>query len=439
MNTTLSWPQARRIALRAQGMGPARRYRLPSAAASRRALERTLARTRLLQIDSVSVFARAHHLPVFTRTGSWDPAVLDEAARPGADRLVRESLAHEAAFATHEVHDLLAFRRRRAATQDWDVVRRAAREEPDLFRNIRQVLSAHGPLSAAAISRHLGDARRGQGWGWRRTPSQWAVEYLFRSGALDCVGRNSQFERLYLLADDTAGWDRAAMAAADRTVASDRDPASDPGAVRRLVELASRSLGISDPAALADYFRLRIGQVRPAIADLVRTCELEEVEVDHPGGRLPMLLHHQAPEPTALRTAALVSPFDPIAFFRPRLRTLFEVDYRIGIYTPAARRTTGYYSLLFLLGDRIPARVDLKADRGRRVLQVRGAFREQLPTLRRRRGLEDESVAVALAGELHRAAHWQGLEEIEVCTGASTGQLSGPLASYAAGRGDTVW
>lgn len=440
MSITLSWAQARRIALRAQGMGPVRRRRVPSTDASRRALERTLERTHLLQIDSVSVFARAHHLPAFTRTGAWDPAVLDAAARPGADRLVRETLAHEATFATHEVHELLAFRRRRAATHDWDVVRRAAREAPDLFMRIRQAVAAHGPLSAAAISRRLGDTRKGQGWGWRRTPSQWAVEHLFRSGALDCVGRNSQFERLYLLADDTEAWGRASAPADLGAAASGQepDPASEPEAVRRLVELASRSLGVSDPAALADYFRLRIGQVRPAIADLVRAGELEEVEVDHPSGPLPMLLHRQAPEPTALRTAALVSPFDPLVFFRPRLKTLFEVDYRIGIYTPAARRTTGYYSLLFLLGDRIPARVDLRADRARRVLQVRGAFREELPTLRRRRGLEDETVAVVLAGELHRAARWQGLGEIEVSTGAGTGQLSAPLASCVAARGGTV-
>lgn len=117
---------------------------------------------------------------------------------------------------------------------------------------------------------------------------------------------------------------------------------------------------------------------------------------------------------------------------------MFEVDYRIGIYTPAARRTTGYYSLLFLLGDRIPARIDLRADRTRGVLQVRGVYREQLPTLRRRRGLEDERVAAALAGELDRAARWQGLEKIEVVAVAGTGQLSAPLASCVADRGEAV-
>ena len=83
MSRPLSWTQARRIALRAQGMGRPRREEIPYARASRAARVRTLEHTHLLQIDSVSVFARAHHLPVYTRFGSWDPAVLERASRPG--------------------------------------------------------------------------------------------------------------------------------------------------------------------------------------------------------------------------------------------------------------------------------------------------------------------------------------------------------------------
>ena len=100
MTATLSWTNARRIALRAQGMGRARRMALPSAAVSRRALRATLERTHFLQIDSVNIFERAHHLPVFTRTGSWDTAALERASRPGRSRLVKEALALEATFAT---------------------------------------------------------------------------------------------------------------------------------------------------------------------------------------------------------------------------------------------------------------------------------------------------------------------------------------------------
>lgn len=432
MSAALSWQQARRIALRAQGMGSARRVDVGSAASGRRALARTLERTHLLQIDSVSVFARAHYLPVYTRTGSWDTAVLDRAARPGRARMVREALAHEATFTTAEVHALLEFRRRAVAQRDWGAVREAAGSSPELFARIRGALDQLGPATATEISRHLGDSERGEGWGWRRTSTQWAVEYLFRCGALDCVGRSSQFERLYVPAAEADGLLEAAGdprgPGAPGTEPPDRT-AQDARARLELISRAARSLGIADLGSLADYFRLRVRDARGPVEQLLAAGELREVDVEHPAGRRRMLLHRDAPRPTALRTGALVSPFDPIVFFRPRLKHLFDVDYRIGIYTPAAQRTTGYYSLLFLHGDVIPARVDLRADRGRGVLEVRGTYREPLPQLPSRQRPDQDRVLAALAEELGRAARWQGLGSIEVLTGTGTGELSAALAA----------
>lgn len=415
MADALSWTAARRIVLRAQGMGGARRDDMPPAAGSRRALVRTLERTHLLQIDSVSVFARAHHLPVYTRAGIWDPAALDRASRPGRSRLVHETLAHEAAYATEEVSDLLGFRRRATSERDWGELREIATSSPHLFPRIREALAEIGPASAAAVSRHLGDTERGEGWGWRRTRSQWAVEYLFRSGELECVGRTAQFERLYVPAPDR---DRAAI--------------PEDEAVLRLVALAARSLGVAEQGSLADYFRLSIGQVRPAVEELLGRGELTEVEVAHPAGTRTLLRHRDAPGPSPLRTSALVSPFDPIVFHRPRLEHLFDVEYRIGIYTPAERRTTGYYSLLFLLGDVIPARTDLRADRERGVLEVRGAYSEPLPHLPARQRPDPDRIVTALAEELDRAARWQGLRGLEVRTGEGSGDLSALLAAVIA-------
>ena len=440
MTDTVSWTRARRIALRAQGMGRARRTEIPAPAASRRALRRTLEHTHLLQIDSVSVFARAHHLPVFTRTGSWDPAVLDRLSRPGPARLVREALAHEATFATHEVHDLLDFRRRAAARRDWGAIREAAASSPQLLEEILDALEEIGPASAAAVSRHLGDTERGEGWGWRRTRSQWAVEYLFRSGTLDCVGRSAQFERLYVVAEDAPRPLRtlARPGAEDTAPAAGAEDPDRAASIRTLMALAARSLGIAETASLADYFRVSVGDARRAVEGLEATGEVRPVRVDHPAGVREMLLHRDAPTPTPLRTSALVSPFDPLVFHRPRLSHLFDVEYRIGIYTPEARRDTGYYSLLFLHGDVIPALVDLKADRARGVLEVRGAFREDLPHLPARQRPADAAVLDALAVELHRAASWQGLDRVQVCTGKGAGDLAEPLSAVlAAGdRGD---
>ncbi len=423
MPDRVTWAQARRIALRSQGIGRTRRDTPPDRRSSREALRRTIARTHLLQIDSVNVFARAHHMPVFTRAGRWDPAVLETASAPGPHRLLVESLAHEAAYTTLPVHELLAFRRRRAAQRDWGAVRRAAGADPDVLAGIERTVGEHGPVSAAAVSRLRGDDRKPEeGWGWRRTDTQWIVEYLFRSGRLDCVGRNAGFERLYTLAScRTAAAPFGPCGGVEEPGAPE-----DPTAVLELTRRAAAALGIAAPADIADYFRLPQREVAPALASLRASGELRTVAVGHPRGDREMLCWHEAPSAAPVVAEALVSPFDPVAFFRRRLAELFDVEYRIGIYTPRERRTHGYYPLPFLLGDRFEARVDLRADRARGVLEVCEAHREPLEHLERRHRPETVVVARALARELERAATWQGLSAIEV-------RVRGDLAPALAG------
>jgi len=115
--------------------------------------------------------------------------------------------------------------------------------------------------------------------------------------------------------------------------------------------------------------------------------------------------------------AALLSPFDPLVWFRPRVERLFGFEYRIEIYVPAKDRIYGYYVLPFLLDGEMVGRVDLKADRKRGMLAVRAAHVEQ--------GQDQERIASALAGELRVTAEWLGLEDVEV---DQLGNLSKTLA-----------
>ena len=155
---------------------------------------------------------------------------------------------------------------------------------------------------------------------------------------------------------------------------------------------------------IRDYFRLGAKQVKPAIAALVAAGELEPVEVD--GWGAPAYLRAGQMVPRRDRGTALLCPFDPLIFFRPRVERLFEFRYRIEIYTPQEKRQFGYYVWPFLLDGRLVGRVDLKAERTSDALHVVGAFAEP--------GQDAVRVAPALAAELRRWRRGSGLRRVTV-------------------------
>ena len=405
---SMSATEARRIALAAQGFSR-RRPERPSV----RHLHTAMGRMGVLQIDSVNVFARSHYMPLFSRLGGYDTAVLDRAvlSRPSLSRPGRytEYIAHEATFLPVEDWPLWGFRREAfrekrgefwgqsssARTLDW----------------IRAELRGRGPSRPAEIR---GDAPRGRGGWWEGDEVKHALEYLWRIGEVAIAGRDG-FERRYALAEDVVP---AELLGRDLPRAA---------AIGELVRRAARAHGVATAADLADYYRIKDrAAILTAIQELVDRGELVPVQVRgwERGGRpIPAWRHADAVLPRRIDAAAILTPFDPVVWFRDRALRAFALDYRIEIYTPSAQRRYGYYSLPVLVGDRISARLDLKADRAGRTLLVQSAWWE--PQARPAADVE------RIAGELRTAATWQGLEHVSVSNwGDAAAELAGVLAGH---------
>ncbi|MCG2799978.1 MAG: winged helix DNA-binding domain-containing protein [Cellulomonas sp.] len=404
----LTLSQARRIALRAQGLDGPRPQR---STLTGRHLDQVVARTGLLQIDSVNVFARAHLMPTFSRLGPYDPALLQAASAHAPRRLV-EAWAHEASFVPPATYRLLGWRHRDHERQAWGSIRSVVQQHPEVVREVRSLLADRGAQTSAQVHAELAAEHprpTQREWGWNWTVAKRALEYLFFTGAVTSAGRTASFERRYDLVERVL----------PPAVLASPEP-SDEDAIRELLAIAARAHGVGSLRCLADYFRMGVDRARQAAADLVEAGVLEEVDV---AGWGPAYRHVEARPPRRAGGSALLSPFDPLVFERRRLEELFGLRYRIEIYTPAVRRVWGYYVLPFLLGEQIAALVDLKADRAAGLLRVAAAHRA--PASAAVGGPHPEAVVVeALADELVLAARWQHLDGVVV---ADTGDLHEPL------------
>lgn len=383
----LTSAQARRIAVAAQGFTQPR----PHGRITRAHLRRLIERIQVLQLDSVSVAVRAHYAPVFSRLGPYDREVLDRAAwdhSRRAPRLLVEYWAHEAALMAVEDWPLLRWRMREYTHGRWGT--HIVKKNPGLVDAVIAAVTEIGPATAGQIEEYLGTrTRRTKGAWWNRSDTKWVTEALFASGVFTTATRIG-FARHYDLTE---------RALPPEAVARQVD---DEQAIRELLLRSAGALGVATEADLRDYFRLSAARAKPAIAALVAAGELEPVEVE--GWDAPAYLRAGQQIPRQDRGTALLCPFDPLIFFRPRVQRLFDFVYRLEIYTPASRRRFGYYVWPFLLDGRLVARVDLK--RTDSALHVVGAFvePEQQPTW----------VAAALAEQLRSMATWLGVGRVTV-------------------------
>jgi hypothetical protein len=377
----LSRKQARRIAVHAQGFLDPRHSR-----PTLRTFSRTLARTGVLQVDSVNVLQRAHYMPLFSRMGPYDVSLLTRAAEQPPRRIV-EYWAHVQAFMPVELWPVMRHRMDsyRAQRGKWRVMV----AKPELADSLLDEVAERGACTARDLDDGL--PRVKDNWGWNWSDTRKALDYLYMVGDLAIAGRNGQFEVRYDLPERVLPPEVLARPTPTREEAN-----------LELVRRAAASHGVATVQCLRDYFRMLVADVQPAVDVLVESGELEPVRIE--GWGRPAYLHADARLPRKVDARAILCPFDPLVWERARTEQLFGFRYRIEIYTPAEKRVHGYYVLPFLLGDALVARVDLKADRKAGVLRVQAAYAEpDAPA----------QTAAELAAELWALAGWLGLDDVE--------------------------
>lgn len=432
----MSAAEARRTFLEAQSLARRRPARRPRA----RDFQAYLDRQGVLQLDTVNVLARAHYMPLFSRLGPYDRDALDGflwGDAKGHSAHVFEHWGHEASVMPRDLLPAMHSRMRRTTTWKARTRDRLERERPGLLAEVREAVDRLGPVTSADLE-HLAPHEGPRGPWWDSTHVKVALEHQFIVGEV-AASRGRHFTRTY---DATT----RAWGLPDAGSVASQPPDGwglTPGAARQqLFDRAIGACGIGTVKDLCDHFRLpyQAGPRTPDIegglawaASAVERGLARWVQVE--GWREPALLateaagapswHRPAVTPGRATGAALLSPFDPVCWFRPRLERMFGMDYRIEIYTPEPKRVYGYYCLPFLLGDQIVGRVDLKADRKAGTLRALATWREERPVRGARRRGDDET-AVALADELRTMAAWLGLEEIVV---SPRGTLATALAA----------
>jgi len=391
----LSLAQARLLQLAAQGLlqPPRRRARRTDVVAA-------IERMRLLQIDTIHVVARSPYLVLHARLGDYPMAWLDEALAGGQ---LAECWAHEACFVS--AADLALHRAWREQRGNHWAHRHAARMHREQRRGMDGLLErirATGPARAADFARSEGKGESGW-WEWK--PEKRWLEAWFALGEL-MVLRRERFQRVYDLSERV-------LARLDPPL--DPAPAQWPAAElrRRFILDAVRALGVAPAAWIADYFRLKPRVGERELEPLLATGELLSVPVQ--GWTAPGYVHRDHAEllERALRgrlratRTALLSPFDPLVWDRVRLRAMFDFDYALECYTPAARRRYGYFVLPILHRGRLVGRLDAKAHRADGVFEVKSIHLEPGVAI-------EPGMLTAVAEAIADTARWHGTPDVRL-------------------------
>jgi uncharacterized protein YcaQ len=377
MTDSVSPSDARRLVLARQGLASRGTF-----GSGLGATQKAIEHLGYVQIDTLSVVARAHIHTLWNRVSAFKGNDIDLLQEQGA---VFEHWAHALAILPMRDYRYSLPMMERIAAGDTHLYPKDPKQVTKVLKRIRE----EGALSAKDFKdKKTSDAM------WARSPSKIALEQLFMEGEL-MVPRRRNFHKVYDLRE--------------RVLPSDID-VSTPTIEElcgHLIESYLRAQGLAQIAELT-YLRKGLGkQMSQTVANFVEEGMLQKLEVNgqiyYATPKSLDVINQGLPSPK-LR---ILSPFDNAVIQRKRLVSLFEFDYQIECYVPKAKRKYGYFCLPILRGNRFVARLDAKADRKTGVFHVMNLYLERSVKNR-------EALSTALSAELQRFAKFNSCTAVEI-------------------------
>ncbi len=303
-----------------------------------------------VQIDTINVIERCHHHILFSRIPEYRREDLAEAQ--SRSKTVFEYWTHALSYVPtrdyrYFMRDMSEYRR---SPSQW-FSRVSSRDLRKVLRRIRD----EGAISIRDVKDDV-LVEKDHEWASRK-PSKRALQLAFYSGRLTISERIGMLKK-YELAERHFDWAEKPKSASAREV------------LEYQLDRALRAQGVVSLDSICHLVPSQKPLVARVIAGRVRRGDLVPVRVEGVEGYwMNPALIDQGNELREELTHIL-SPFDPLTIQRKRLKALFNYEHRFEAYLPKEKRVFGYFGLPVLIGDRVVAVLDLKADRARRKLLI---------------------------------------------------------------------
>ena len=347
---TITIDQARRLAVRRQLLAG---HDLPI---GKEGAAQVIEKLGYIQIDTINVINRAHHHTLWTRLPDYRLEYLDELL--ATDRRVFEYWGHAASYLP--MSDYRFYRKAMLKSTDphskWEQER--LRNFSHLMQPVLERIRAEGPLGVKDFAAPENGAKNR--WGGRK-PEKVALEMLLWRGELMVTGRE-KFHRIYDLTE------RVLPAEIDTTLPTGKKLA------RFHVRRALQAFGIASEKEIYGHLQLAgKDEIKIALLELTTSGELTEIAIDGKSDINWAITDYLENLDRTLNDQKIhfLSPFDNLIIQRRRTKRLFDFDYTLECYVPAAKRKWGYFVLPILWSDRLIGRLDPKADRKKRELIIR--------------------------------------------------------------------